>query len=251
MGSKTNVRIAAVCLVLTITLSAGTAVAGTPSVSGTGGITSCGNWVLKLRDFGKYKVGNYGAYVPPNFSIDPALQTKPSVTFYFLNDTNFLMQFNFPDQQGQPVAPTGGFLPGLNVFGRYSQNGRKLKFFPTAASFDVLAETFADLSENTLFGDEERQLVTKISFVRITNTDNLRFKGTLQDRLGALRSPKCDVSTAVPGACPAELKVKFKAKTFYDIQFENNTEFADIFGATGRLKLRLQTRKCPPSPVVP
>ena len=242
MGSKTNIGIAA-CLAAAITLAGGMAVAGTPSVAGRGGIQSCGNWVLKLRDFGKYKVNDYGAYVPPNFQIDPALQAQPSVTFYFLDETNFFMQFNFPDEKGQPVGPTGGFLPGLNVFGRYSQNGRKLKFFPTTAGFDVLAETFADLSENTLFGDEERQLVIQIPFARITNPNELRFKGTLKDKLGALRSPKCDL-TAAAGECPTELKVKFKARMFYDIQFENNSESADIFGADGRLKLRMQTGKC-------
>jgi hypothetical protein len=252
MGPTKNVWIAA-CLTAAITLSTlsgGPALAGTPSVSGKGGIESCGNWVLKLRDFGKFKVNNYGAYVPPNFQMDPALMAKPSVAFYFLDDKSFFMQFNYPDQQGQATGPTGGFLPGFNVFGRYSQNGRKLKFFPNAAGFGVLEETFANLSENTLFGNEERQLVTDVPFARITNPDNLRFKGTLKDRVGALRSSRCDL-TAQAGECPTELKVKFKAKMFYDIQYENNSENADIFGAKGRLKLRMQTGKCPRSPRPP
>jgi hypothetical protein len=217
--SKQKTRGLALCLVAALTLCSGNAQAGGGGDSVQGqAFEVCGNWVLKLRDFGKEKVNNYNSWVPENFQTSPG-KDVPTMTFAF-GATNFILFLGFPNQQGVPQA--------FVIQGSYEQKGKKLTFQPNAAGIVSLGTIFAELSENTLFGDPERQLVVDIPYQEITNPNNLRFKGRLKggDRL----------------------KVKFKARMLYDIQFRNDSEFADIFNAKGRLKLRVDTRNCPDTP---
>jgi hypothetical protein len=224
--------------VVAVTLCGGVANAGS-SPSGGGSLESqlfstCGKWVLKLRDFGKMKLANYNSYVPEQFQ---SREGTVSQLFQFgttgnpnLGAGEFSMFVNFPDQMG--VYSTANFGFGIAVRGTYNQRGKKVNFFPTAAGIVALEQFFGAFGENTLFGDPKRQLVVSIPYSEITNPDALRFKGRVKD--GGDR-----------------LKVKFKAKMLYDIQFENGSEFADIFNAKGRFKLRADSNKCPATPPPP
>lgn len=212
--------VAACGLALTL-LVAGTAQAGSGggnSLAGTA-IETCGKWVLKLRDFGKLKLGNYDFYVPPIYQT-PGPETA-SITFVF-QATTFAAFIGFPDQMGAAQA--------FVVNGSYRQRGNKVNFQPDSVGVVSLATVFADLSENYLFGDPQRQLVVSIPFAEITNPDDLRFKGRVKKN-------------------GRRLKVKFKAKMLYDIQFENNSDQPDIFNAKGRFKLRMDSDKCPAAPM--
>jgi hypothetical protein len=214
------------CWLVALTLAASPAGAGVGNVQGES-IPTCGKLILKLRDFGKIKVKDYNSWVPPNFQTVSGPIT-PLFVFSFLNANNFLLTYSYPDQQGDT---TGN---GVFMFGTYKQKGRKLRFELDSAldcndpsvvcpSIEALANTFAEISENSLFGN--RDLVTDIPFVRITNSEKLKFKGRIK-------------GNADP---PDDIKVKFKAKMLYDIQFKNLSDFADVFDAKGRMKLRART----------
>ena len=202
--------------------------AAEPALAGSGGggnsldgslLVTCGKWVLKLRDFGKLKLGDYNFYVPERYQTTPGVDTV-SMTFLF-GPTTFVVLFEIPNQLGVDQA--------FVINGTYDQRGNKVKFQPDSAGIASLEAIYAELGENYLFGDPKRELVVDIPFAQITNPDDMRFKGRVKD--GGDR-----------------LKVKFKGKMLYDIQFEINSEHADVFNAEGRFKLRADSDKCPSTP---
>ncbi len=93
--------------------------------------------------------------------------------------------------------------------------------YADAAGVAELEGAFADLSENKLFG--MRALVTDIPFVNLKEK-KVKFKGRIKKN--------------------NRLKAKFKARLKYDIQFMNDSEFADRFGASGVFKLRSGSGDC-------
>lgn len=226
--SRTGARLAAAIAAAGIALAAGAAHAGTPSGNPLDGSSFevCGKWILKMRDFGKRKVNDYNDYVPPNFQTVPGRLT-PRMNFFFgiiTGPGTWFMTVDYPDQMG--------VVSQLVVGGSYRQRGKKLNFEVDQAGLGNMALIYAQLAENSLFGDPDRQLVTDIPFSMVTNPNKLRFKGRLKKG-------------------GRHLKVKFKANLLYDIQFENESEFADVFNAKGRLKLRADSRKCPDVPPTP
>ncbi len=205
-------------MAMLVTGSAQAGSAGGNSLNGTV-IETCGKWVMKLRDFGKLKLGDYNFYIPERYQTVPGTDTV-SMTYAF-GPTTFTIFIGIPDQLGVEQA--------LVVNGTYEQRGSKVNFQPDGAGIAVLAAIYADLSENFLFGDPNRQLVVNVPFAEITNPDKLRFKGRVKSKGN-------------------RLKVKFKADTLYDIQFQNNSENPDVFNAKGRFKLRADSGKCPSTP---
>lgn len=183
-------------------------------------IISCGQWVLKLDDFGKLKIRDYNEYIPENLQQTPE-GIQPDFTFlfgplgFFLDPNEFFMQVNYPDQLGEPLDEA------LTIRGTYQQKGRKLKFELLEAGVTTLQDVFAELSENKLFG--KRALVTDIPYVKIRE-DTVKFKGRIRDN--------------------GDLKAKFKMRMKYDIQYEGGSEFADKVDAPGVFKLRSHSRKC-------
>lgn len=225
-----SVRVIAACGVVALAFAGGNARAGL----GNGEqISVCGKWVLKLRDYGKIKVKDYYSWVPQNFQQlrqdeDPLNAplvgdtVTPEILFVFNTPSTFSMLYNILDQQGKPIQPqVFGFRFLLG--GDYTQKGRKLRFEVNPASILSLEDTFAVTAVNSLFGN--RDLVTDIPFATITNPNRLRFKGRINGD-------------------GDELKVKFNASMLYDIQYLNDSEFADIFDAEGRMKLRARTKTC-------
>lgn len=221
--SKTGVRAAALCLLVTTALLGGSARAGTAPGFPLDGqsFEVCGKWIVKLRDFGKLKVNDYNAYVPPNFQTVAGTYTPRINVFFGLisGPGTWFMTVSYPDQMG--------VVGQVVVSGIYRQRGKKINLDVDQAGLTGLATIFAELGDNWLFGS--RALVTDIPFSMVTNPNKLRFKGRLKKG-------------------GDHLKLKFDAKVLYDIQFENNSEYADIFNARGHLKLRADSRKCPDEP---
>ena len=214
-----GIRVIAAVGVVALIFSAGSAQAGLGSGDS---FTVCGKWVLKMRDFGKIRVNDYNSWVPVNFQRLLGTEgdvIRPELLFFFNSPTRYTVVYTVIDQMGNPVNPPFGFI----LVGDYEQNGKKLKFSVDASALAALGDTFAETAVNSLFGD--RSLVTDIPFTTVRNPDNLRFKGRLKSN-------------------GDRLKVKFKANMLYDIQFMNNSEFADIFDAKGRLKLRADSKRC-------
>ena len=227
MGKRIDARkiatgargVARAVLAAALVLSSGTAVAG-----GNGGvdnpiegslIDTCGHWIVKLDDFGKRKLNDYNSYVPENLqTVDGPI--RPRTTFAFGPD-NFVMLFSYPSIEG--------VLTNRAVTGTYAQNGRKLKLALDAAGVAALEATFIDLTENLLFG--QRELVTDVTFAQQRKPNKMKWKGRVRGD---------------------GLKMKFKAEMVYDIQFQNQSEYPDTFGASGRLKWRATTEQCPNPP---
>ncbi len=172
---------------------------------------ACGKYVVKLRDFGKLKIKDYNLYVPENLRANPGSTDIPTFQVRFIDDVQFLMIAAYPDVVNDPLNPQN---VAVLIQGDYTKKGNRLKFFPTSASLLTIGDFYAGLGENVLFG--ARQLVTDIPY---TELRKIRFKGRIQKR-------------------GQRIKLKWKANMGYDIQFMNNSEFADIFGAKGRFKLR-------------
>lgn len=218
--AKTTTRGTVALLAAALTLASGPAVAGTGgggnSVAGETFVV-CGKFVLKLRDFGKYKVNDYNNYIPPNFQTTPGHFT-PTFTFVFspAPSESFVMAFSYPDEMGNSL--------GAFVTGTYRQRGKKLNFEVNDNGASVIATLFRNFSQFTLFG--ERAVVADVPYAMLTNQNKLRFKGRLKDG-------------------GDNLKVKFKGKMLYDIQYDNLSEYADQFNVSGRIKLRAQSKKCP------
>jgi hypothetical protein len=172
----------------------------------------CGEWRLRLADFGKQKIRDYNAYVPENFQSTPG-RLQPSVTISFPTNESFDLTAEYPDQLGETV--TQNAAPA----GTYKQKGKKLKFSPNAAGVVLLEAIFADLSSNVLFGDRAR--VADVPFVEL---GKLKFKGRIKKN--------------------NRLKLKLNSRLKYDIQYLNNSEYADRFDTPGVLKLRADTKQC-------
>ena len=220
---KTKTRVTATLLAVVLAFASGSAGAGTGGGGGGGDsvagrtILACGEFVVKLRDFGKLTVNDYNRYVPPNFQTTPGRMT-PTFTFVFSPapaDT-FVMAFSYPGQLGNTM--------GAFVTGTYRQRGKKLNFEVNDNGAAALETTFRNMGDNMLFG--ARALVTDIPYALLNNRNKMRFKGRIKNG-------------------GDNLKVKFKARMLYDIQFETASEYPDVFNAGGTFKLRAQTKKCP------
>jgi hypothetical protein len=190
-------------------------------------IQACGKWVLDIKDFGKEKVRDYNDYVPPALLTSPG-RRKPSANFLFNGSANpvfglapgaFLMDVVYPNASNQNVT--------RSAVGSFKQKGKKLKLRlndPGSAQpgIEPVQATFADLVSFHLLGD--RALVVDVPFVDIRES-KVRFKGRVNKDLD-------------------EIRMKMKARLFYDIRFMNTSEFADRFGGKGVFKARLKTKDC-------
>lgn len=215
MARTSSGRTAALALAGLLVLGSGVAHAG----NGGGGnplegsaIQTCGHWILKLRDFGKQKLNDYNQYVPENFETTPD-PIRPVVTFSFGADT-FVMIIQYPNNFGVTLTRL--------VNGTYAQNGRKLKFRLDPVGVTALEGVFSELAEFTLLG--KRELITDVTFAQLRSPNKMKFKGRVKGN---------------------GIKVKFKGKMLYDIQFEDGSEYPDAFDAAGRFKLRATTKNCP------
>jgi hypothetical protein len=205
---------------------------------------------LKLRNFKKTKITDYNSWVPPNFqkqqgTVGEIITPLILMTFgLFEPPPRFRMIYSIVDQQGD--APFFEY----EVNGTYVQKGNSIRLEVDRTTVDPsgmtvpvdcdsvvpaqmlenttnicrLKDTFAELTENSLFGD--RDLVVDVPFARITNPNKLRFKAKVK-------------------GSGDQLKLKLETKLRYDIQDVTHSEFADIFGAKGKMKLRAETKKCP------
>jgi hypothetical protein len=192
-------------------------------------VRACGKWVLELKDFGKEKIRDYNDYVPESFKVTQN-RLKPTVDFFFNfpGPGNFLMDFVYPDPTlvPNPQNPTNVNVRRSAV-GAFKQKGKKLKLRlnapgSTPVGIEPLQDAFADLVAFHLLGD--RDLVVDVPFVDIRE-NKVRFKGRVNKDLD-------------------EIRMKMKAKLFYDIRFMNQSEVADRFGARGVFKARLKTKDC-------
>lgn len=192
-------------------------------------VRACGKWVVRLEDFGKEKMRDYFDYVPRSLQSNFTLLTKPSTVYRFDPSNNtFRMSFVYPDPEGNVVLRI--------AFGRYKQKGKKLKLRfngsnQAQAGITVMEAAFADIAANTILA--ERDVVALIPYADI-RAKKVRFKGRVR------RANKTDSG----GNSRAQLRMKMKARVKYDIQFENNSEFADKFDEDGVLKLRMRTKDC-------
>ena len=176
-------------------------------------IVSCGNWVLKLADFGKLKTKNYNEYIPENFQQTTGV-IKPSVSVAFQAET-FSLVIVYPDQQGANVGQLAA------PAGTYTQKGKRLKFELNAEGTATMENLFSDLSENLLFGKLDR--VVEVPYVQLRDK-TVKFKGRIHSN--------------------DRLKLKFKTRLEYDIQYTNDAETPDRFDAPGVLKLRTKSQNC-------
>ena len=176
-------------------------------------IVACGKWVLKLADFGKLKTSNYNEYVPENFQSSTG-RIQPSVSVSFQEET-FSLVIVYPDQQGTNVAQLA--IPG----GTYTQKGKRLKFELNAEGATAMENLFSDLSANLLFGKLDR--VADVPYVELRDK-TVRFKGRIRN--------------------DNRLKLKFKTRLKYDIQYTNDALYADRFDTPGVLKLRAKSKNC-------
>ena len=176
-------------------------------------IMACGNWVLKLADFGKLKTNNYNEYVPENFQQTPG-PVEPSVSVSFQAET-FSLVIIYPDQQGTSLAQIA--VPA----GTYTQKGKRLKFELSTEGTAAMENVFSDLGENLLFGKLDR--VADLPYVKLRDK-TVKFKGRIHS--------------------DDRLKLKFKTRLEYDIQYTNDAETPDRFDAPGALKLRSKSQNC-------
>lgn len=205
--------------------------AGQDFESNVGPILACGKWVFKIEDFGKEKMRNYFDYVPENRQALFTQIVKPNGRFFFNLDDTFSMNLIYPSASGTTVLQ--------RLFGNYTQKGKKLKLrlnnrsftAPTNQGIVGLEAVFAELVSNQILGD--RDVVTEVPYVKVRQ-NKVRFKGRVK------RANKVDGS----GNSLAQLKMKMKARLYYDMRFMNTSEFADRFDGKGVFKMRFRTKDC-------
>lgn len=210
---KNPFRIVAGVVLLSLAFASQSAAADDPDPVEGKSLSACGKWVLKLADFGKLKTSNYNEYVPENLQQTPGI-LEPSVAISFQAET-FTLVVTYPDQQGTTVAQVA--IPA----GTYTQDGKRLKFKLSTEGTAAMESIFADLSENLLFG--RRALVTDIPYAQLRDK-TVKFKGRIRSK--------------------DRLKLKFKTRLEYDIQYTNDAAIPDRFSAPGVLKLRAKSQEC-------
>jgi hypothetical protein len=241
-----------------------------PNIAGTS-FDTCGKWIDKLRDFGKFKIRNYNDYIPLNFQA-PTPYDVPRVRIEFGDGSGtgvdglcaagtscFRMQFYFTDEMGvwwevsasgAPVMlPGGGLVPFTEeAFGSYNQKGKNVKMSLDPAPGDEgLRRMLSNTGQLALFG--ERNLIVAIGGPLVVDPDGpipcqIDPSGTLGRCTPVPTLRKTRIKARLKGN--GSLKFKIKSKLRYDIDTD---VVDDVFDAGGRMNFKGKGNDCPlPAP---